>query len=99
MATGINWKKKQISVNKILMTHFKLTNTLLMQVKLNPGWKKEPLAGNADYGKDEDAIEALLKKHDALMSDLEAFGNTIKDLKEKAAACRQQETPVIEIIG
>jgi len=33
------------------------------------------------------------------MSDLKAFGNTIKDLKEKAAACRQQETPVIEIIG
>ena len=48
--------------------------------------EKEPLAGNADYGKDEDASEALLKKHDALMSDLEAFGNTIKDLKEQAAA-------------
>ena len=45
--------------------------------------EKEPLAGNANYGKDEDASEALLKKHDALMSDLEAFGNTIKDLKNK----------------
>merc|ERR1719228_2183246 len=43
--------------------------------------------------------EALLKKHDALMSDLEAFGNTIKDLKEMAAACRQQETPVIDMLG
>merc|ERR1712228_528260 len=43
--------------------------------------------------------EALLKKHDALMSDLEAFGNTIKDLKEQAAACHQQETPVIDMIG
>ena len=30
--------------------------------------EKEPLAGNADYGKDEDASEALLKKHQALMS-------------------------------
>ena len=30
--------------------------------------EKEPLAGNADYGKDEDASEALLKKHEALMS-------------------------------
>ena len=31
------------------------------------------------------------------MSDLEAFGNTIKDSKEQAAACRQLETPVIDI--
>jgi len=61
--------------------------------------EKEPLAGNADYGKDEDASEALLKKHEALMSDLEAFKNTIVDLKEQAAACRQQETPVIDMIG
>ena len=61
--------------------------------------EKEPLAGNADYGKDEDASEALLKKHDALMSDLEAFGNTITDLKEMAGACRQQETPVIDMVG
>merc|ERR1719334_2436341 len=61
--------------------------------------EKEPLAGNADYGKDEDASEALLKKHEALMSDLEAFKNTIADLKEQAAACRQQETPVIDMIG
>jgi len=61
--------------------------------------EKEPLAGNCDYGKDEDASEALLKKHEALMSDLEAFKNTINDLKEQAAACRQQETPVIDMIG
>merc|ERR1719187_2178467 len=61
--------------------------------------EKEPLAGNADYGKDEDASEALLKKHEALMSDLEAFGNTIQDLKESASSCRQQETPVIDMIG
>merc|ERR550532_3531226 len=33
------------------------------------------------------------------MSDLEAFGNTIKDLKELASACRQQETPVIDMLG
>ena len=53
--------------------------------------EKEPLAGNSDYGQNEDASEALLKKHEALMSDLEAFKNTIDDLKEQAAACRQQE--------
>ena len=31
----------------------------------------EPLADNADYGKEEDESEALLKKHDALMFNLE----------------------------
>ncbi|KAF4526948.1 hypothetical protein B566_EDAN015448 [Ephemera danica] len=61
--------------------------------------EKEPLVVNMDYGKDEDSSEALLKKHEALMSDLEAFGNTIVSLKEQAQACRQQETPVIDVTG
>ena len=61
--------------------------------------EKESIAGNADYGKDEDSSEALLKRHEAFMSDLAAFGNTIKDLKEQAAACRQQETPIADIAG
>ena len=34
-----------------------------------------------------------------MISDLEAFKNTITDLKEQAGACRQQETPVIDMIG
>lgn len=50
--------------------------------------EKEPLVSNTDYGKDEDSSEALLKKHEALMSDLEAFGNTIQSLKDQAQACR-----------
>jgi spectrin alpha len=61
--------------------------------------EKEPLAGNADFGKDEDASEALLKRHEAFMSDLEAFGNTIQDLKDQAASCRQQETPAADVAG
>ena len=61
--------------------------------------EKEPLAGNSDFGKDEDASEALLKRHEAFMSDLEAFGNTIQDLREQAGACRQQETPVADVAG
>merc|ERR1719187_3080528 len=61
--------------------------------------EKEPLAGNADYGKDEDASEALLKKHEALMSDLDAFKTTIDGLKGLASSCRQQETPVIDMLG
>lgn len=43
---------------------------------------------NTDYGKDEDSSEALLKKHEALMSDLLAFGNTIEAVKEQARSCR-----------
>ena len=61
--------------------------------------EKESIAGNADYGKDEDSSEALLKRHEAFMSDLAAFGNTIKDLKEQATNCRQQETPIADIAG
>merc|ERR1719412_1598101 len=61
--------------------------------------EKEPLAGNADYGKDEDASEALLKRHEAFMSDLEAFSNTIKDVRDQAANCRQQETPIVDVTG
>ncbi|XP_075227894.1 alpha spectrin isoform X2 [Lycorma delicatula] len=61
--------------------------------------EKEPMVCNQDYGKDEDSSEALLKKHEALVSDLEAFGNTILSLREQAQSCRQQETPVIDVTG
>ncbi|CAH2100408.1 unnamed protein product [Euphydryas editha] len=61
--------------------------------------EKEPMANTQDYGKDEDSSEALLKKHEALLSDLEAFGNTIKALREQANSCRQQESPVVDVSG
>ncbi|XP_066141929.1 spectrin alpha chain isoform X1 [Euwallacea fornicatus] len=61
--------------------------------------EKEPIVANTDYGKDEDSSEALLKKHEALMSDLIAFGNTIEALKEQARNCRQQEPPVVDVTG
>ncbi|XP_049820921.1 spectrin alpha chain isoform X3 [Aethina tumida] len=61
--------------------------------------EKEPIVGNQDYGKDEDSSEALLKKHEALMSDLIAFGQTIEGLNEQARNCRQQEPPVVDVTG
>ncbi|XP_076343494.1 spectrin alpha chain-like isoform X2 [Tachypleus tridentatus] len=61
--------------------------------------EKEPIAGNQDFGKDEDSSEALLKKQEALMADLEAFGNTISGLRDQAQSCRQQETPVVDQAG
>lgn len=57
--------------------------------------EKEPIVSSTDYGKDEDSSEALLKKHEALMSDLTAFGNTIEGLKEQAAACRVSSSQTI----
>ncbi|XP_033114837.1 spectrin alpha chain, non-erythrocytic 1-like isoform X2 [Anneissia japonica] len=53
--------------------------------------EKEPIAGSTDYGKDEDTAESLLKKHEALMSDLTAYGSTIDALKSQAEECRLQE--------
>ncbi|GAB6021924.1 hypothetical protein CHUAL_006087 [Chamberlinius hualienensis] len=61
--------------------------------------EKEPLVGSTDYGKDEDSSEALLKKHDALLSDIEAFGSSVQHLKEQAQDCRQQKAPVIDHAG
>ncbi|KAJ2946711.1 hypothetical protein O0L34_g12769 [Tuta absoluta] len=61
--------------------------------------EKEPMVNAQDYGKDEDSSEALLKKHEAMLSDLEAFGNTIKSLREQANACRQQESPTVDQSG
>ena len=49
--------------------------------------EKEPIAANSDYGKDEDSAEALLKKHDAFMSDLEAYRTVVEGLREQAQAC------------
>ena len=39
--------------------------------------EKEPLVTSTDYGKDEDSAQAMLKKHNAVMSDLEAYGTVI----------------------
>ncbi|XP_064458376.1 spectrin alpha chain-like isoform X2 [Ornithodoros turicata] len=61
--------------------------------------EKEPVVGSQDYGKDEDSAEALLKKHEALMADLEAFGNSVDALREQAQSCRQQEAPVVDQAG
>ncbi|XP_056395740.1 spectrin alpha chain, non-erythrocytic 1 isoform X1 [Hyla sarda] len=61
--------------------------------------EKEPIVGSTDYGKDEDSAEALLKKHEALMSDLQAYGSSIQSLREQAQACRQQVAPTDDETG
>ena len=49
--------------------------------------EKEPIAGGQDYGKDEDSSEALLKKHEAMITDLEAFQATVESLRQQANQC------------
>lgn len=61
--------------------------------------EKEPIAANSDYGKDEDSAEALLKKHDAFMSDLEAYRTVVEGLQEQSQNCNQQEAPVVDDLG
>ncbi|KAL8606296.1 hypothetical protein ACOMHN_024191 [Nucella lapillus] len=61
--------------------------------------EKEPIAANTDYGKDEDSAEALLKKHEAFMADLEAYRSVVEGLQEQAQACKQQEAPVVKDMG
>ncbi|KAL5013103.1 hypothetical protein ScPMuIL_011654 [Solemya velum] len=61
--------------------------------------EKEPIAANTDYGKDEDSAEALLKKHEAFMSDLEAYRTVIEGLQDQAQSCNQQEAPVVDDLG
>lgn len=56
--------------------------------------EKEPIIRSEDFGKDEDSTESLLKKHEALMADVEAFNSTIKALGNQAAACRVKELSV-----
>ncbi|RWR99142.1 spectrin alpha chain-like protein, partial [Dinothrombium tinctorium] len=60
---------------------------------------EDSLQAHNQYGKDEDSTEPLLKKHEALMADLDAFGNTISALREQAQACKQQEAPVVDQAG
>ncbi|CAH8451535.1 unnamed protein product [Schistosoma rodhaini] len=61
--------------------------------------EKEPLVGSSEFGRDEDSTEALLKKHNALLADIEAYGSTIEALGIQASSCRMQEAPVSDLLG
>ncbi|XP_003795429.1 spectrin alpha chain, erythrocytic 1 [Otolemur garnettii] len=57
--------------------------------------EKEPIVDNTNYGADEEAAGDLLKKHEAFLVDLNAFGKSIEALHDQAEACqRQQAVPV-----
>ena len=55
-----------------------------------------PVVSSQDYGKDEDSAEALLKRHEGLMADLDAYGNTIDALHDQAQACKVCHACVIQ---
>ncbi|KAM5202520.1 spectrin alpha chain, erythrocytic 1 isoform 2-T6 [Hipposideros larvatus] len=58
--------------------------------------EKEPIVDNTNYGADEEAAGALLKKHEAFLVDLNAFGNSMQALRNQAEACQQQQAAPVE---
>ncbi|XP_032508870.1 spectrin alpha chain, erythrocytic 1 isoform X1 [Phocoena sinus] len=58
--------------------------------------EREPIVDNTNYGADEEAAGALLKKHEAFLVDLKAFGNSMQALRDQAEACQQQQAAPVE---
>uniref|UniRef100_A0A2K5UN69 Spectrin alpha chain, erythrocytic 1 n=1 Tax=Macaca fascicularis TaxID=9541 RepID=A0A2K5UN69_MACFA len=58
--------------------------------------EKEPIVDNTNYGADEEAAGALLKKHEAFLLDLNSFGDSMKALQNQAEACQQQQAAPVE---
>ncbi|EDL13221.1 spectrin alpha 1 [Mus musculus] len=61
--------------------------------------EKEPIVDNKNYGADEEAAGALLKKHEAFLVDLNAFENSIKALRDQAEVCQQQQAAPVDEAG
>ncbi|XP_034376138.1 spectrin alpha chain, erythrocytic 1 [Arvicanthis niloticus] len=61
--------------------------------------EKEPIVDNRNYGADEEASGALLKKHEAFLVDLNAFENSIKALRDQAEVCQQQQAAPVDEAG
>ncbi|XP_053523981.1 spectrin alpha chain, erythrocytic 1 isoform X2 [Artibeus jamaicensis] len=53
--------------------------------------EKEPIVDNTNYGTDEEAAGVLVKKHEAFLVDLNAFGNSMQALRDLAETCQQQQ--------
>ncbi|GMT03322.1 hypothetical protein PENTCL1PPCAC_25496, partial [Pristionchus entomophagus] len=84
-------EKRRLELNDSLQAHQYLADANEAETWMA---EKEPIVGSGDYGKDEDSAEALLKKHRALVSDMEAFKGTIDELRKQAGQCKYQEQPV-----
>ncbi|XP_006861684.1 PREDICTED: spectrin alpha chain, erythrocytic 1 isoform X2 [Chrysochloris asiatica] len=62
--------------------------------------EKEPIVKNTNYGADEEAAGALLKKHEAFLEDLKAFGtNSMQALRNQAEDCQEQQAAPVEGAG
>eukprot|EP00794_Sanderia_malayensis_P015984 gene15984-17594_t len=70
------------------------THQYLSEASEAESWmtEKEPIVSSTDYGKDEDTAQAMLKKHEAMMSDVEAFNNVIEGLREQSLQCQPLAT-------
>ncbi|XP_039706377.1 spectrin alpha chain, erythrocytic 1 [Pteropus medius] len=61
--------------------------------------EKEPIVENTNYGADEEAAGALLKKHEAFLVDLNAFGKSMQALRDQAEVCQQQQAAPVERVA
>eukprot|EP00117_Sycon_ciliatum_P010415 scpid4432/ scgid12327/ Spectrin alpha chain, brain; Alpha-II spectrin; Fodrin alpha chain; Spectrin, non-erythroid alpha chain len=61
--------------------------------------EKEPLVASTDYGKDEDSAQAMLKKHEVIISDLDAYNNSISQLQDQSTQCQALSRPQAEEQG
>lgn len=56
--------------------------------------EKEPTVSSGDYGKDEDSAQDLIKKHELVMADVEAFASTISSLEDQSKKCKSMSSDV-----
>ncbi|XP_075396529.1 spectrin alpha chain, erythrocytic 1 isoform X1 [Tenrec ecaudatus] len=61
--------------------------------------EKEPIVKNTNYGADEESAGVLLKKHEAFLVDLNAFGSSMQALRNQAETCQQQQAVPVEGAG
>ncbi|MGL4481682.1 MAG: SH3 domain-containing protein, partial [Lactococcus garvieae] len=59
----------------------------------------EPLVNYPEFGRVKELTEVVIKEHDALISDVEAYGSTIESLGNQASACRMQEAPPADVLS
>ncbi|XP_070576983.1 spectrin beta chain, non-erythrocytic 5-like isoform X4 [Ptychodera flava] len=76
--------KDAAAERKKILTDALESQLFYAEVQEAQSWMKEkrPPLTSSDYGKDEDSVQALVKKLDALDLDLESFKDTVTHLKE-----------------
>nr|XP_002732400.1 PREDICTED: spectrin beta chain, non-erythrocytic 5-like [Saccoglossus kowalevskii] len=85
--------KDSAAERKKLLTDALESQLFYAEVQEADSWMKEkrPLLVSTDYGKDEDSVQKLLKKLEALDLDLESFRNTVQHLEVLSSGLLERE--------